>query len=260
MMPVARLLLYVGTAFALALVGRSLIIGPISAPVAVASFVLYLALVLCGVFFLELEMFVDVMRRGPRGARGVALTFDDGPSPEHTPKVLDMLDDAGVRATFFVIGRKVAAHPAIAKEIVERGHTIGIHGYAHDRLFALRSPDVIREDLEDAILAVERATGVRPVLFRPPIGYTSPRVARALEDLDLTVVGSSVRSLDGFAGTSHERVASRVIRALRDGAIVLLHDASEDDRHEPATIRALPAILAAMKRLDLKGVALDRWL
>ena len=71
----------------------------------------------------------------------MALTFDDGPSPEHTPRVLDLLDEAGVKATFFVIGRKAAAHPELLRESVARGHALGIHGHVHDRLLTLRSPD-----------------------------------------------------------------------------------------------------------------------
>jgi peptidoglycan-N-acetylglucosamine deacetylase len=258
--PPARILLYVATAGALSLIGRSVLLGPIPLPVALAAFALYVALIGSGVAFLRLGMFVDVVWRGPREARGVALTFDDGPSPEHTPKVLDLLDEAKVKATFFVIGRKAAAHPEIVRAIADRGHALGIHGMVHDRLLTLRSPDTVSDDLADAIAAVEAVTGVRPTLFRPPVGLTSPRVARALEWFDLVVVGWSVRALDGVRSARPDRVAARVIPRLRDGAIVLLHDAAERDDHRPASLDALPRILSAMRSRDLEGVRLDRWI
>jgi peptidoglycan/xylan/chitin deacetylase (PgdA/CDA1 family) len=258
--PPARILLYVATAGALSLIGRSVLEGPIPLSVAIAAFALYVALIGSGVAFLRLGMFVDVVWRGPREARGVALTFDDGPSPEHTPKVLDLLDEAGVKATFFVIGRKVAAHPEIVRAIAARGHAVGIHGMVHDRLLTLRSPDTVSDDLAEAIATVEAVTGVRPTLFRPPVGLTSPRVAQALEWFDLVVVGWSVRALDGVRSARADRVADRVIPRLRDGAIVLLHDAAERDDHRPASLDALPRILSAMRSRDLQGVPLDRWI
>jgi peptidoglycan/xylan/chitin deacetylase (PgdA/CDA1 family) len=258
--PLARILLYVGTAGALSLIGRSLILGPVPLSVAIAALAAYVALIGSGVAFLRLGMFVDVVSRGPREARGVALTFDDGPSPEHTPRVLDLLDEASVKATFFVIGKKAAAHPELVRAIVERGHAVGIHGHVHDRFLSLRSPDTVGDDLAEAIATVEAITGARPTLFRPPVGLTSPRVARALEWFDLVVVGWSVRGLDGLAGAQPERVAARVVPRLEDGAIVLLHDAAERDDYCPASLAALPRILAAMRTRDLDGVRLDAWI
>jgi peptidoglycan-N-acetylglucosamine deacetylase len=258
--PPARVLLYVATAGALALGVRAVTIGPIPLWIAGSALVAYVALILCGVFFLRLGMFVDVVTQGPKEACGVALTFDDGPSAEHTPRVLDQLDEAGVKATFFLIGRKVAAHPELARAIVERGHAVGVHSYAHSRLFSLLSVEAVRLDVARAIDAVTAATGQTPTLFRPPIGHTSPRVARALKAFDLTVVGWSVRGLDGVASARPERVAARIVPHLEDGAIVLLHDAAERDDFEPASLKALPRILTAMQHRNLDGVRLDAWL
>jgi peptidoglycan/xylan/chitin deacetylase (PgdA/CDA1 family) len=258
--PLARILLYVATAGALSLVGRSIILGPVPLAVAIVAFALYVALIGCGVAFLRLGMFVDVVWRGPREARGVALTFDDGPSPEHTPRVLDLLDEAGVKATFFVIGRKAAAHPELLRDIVARGHAVGIHSHVHDRFLTLRSPDTVGDDLAEAIATVEGITGLKPTLFRPPVGLTSPRIARALEWFDLVVVGWSVRGLDGLAGALPARVAERIVPRLQDGAIVLLHDAAERDDFCPASLAALPRILSAMRNRDLDGVRLDAWI
>src|SRR5690606_31138383 len=104
--PPARSLFYVAPFGALALVARSLLVGPVPAWITLSMLVAYTAIVFAGVLFLRLRMFVDAVCHGPSDARGVALTFDDGPSPEHTPKVLDLLDRANVKATFFVIGKK----------------------------------------------------------------------------------------------------------------------------------------------------------
>jgi peptidoglycan/xylan/chitin deacetylase (PgdA/CDA1 family) len=216
-------------------------------------------MILTGVFALRLRVFVDAIVRGPRGARGVALTFDDGPDPEWTPRVLDALDAAGAKATFFVIGRKVEAHPDVARAIVERGHAIGLHSYAHDRLFALRGEERVRADLLRAMAVIEKIVGARPTLFRPPIGHTNPIIARVADKLDLTVVGWSVSGHDGVRGAKPARVAARVCGGVRDGAIVLLHDAAERGDHEPAGPRALPEILRAIDAANLSIVPLSTW-
>src|SRR5262249_55781480 len=123
---------------------------------------LYVALVLSGVFVLRLRVFVDAVVHGPRGARGVALTFDDGPDPIWTPRVLEALDAAKAKATFFLIGRKAEAHPELVRAISARGHAIGLHSYEHDRLVALRSRKRVRADLERGIRVLEAITGERP--------------------------------------------------------------------------------------------------
>ena len=256
----ARGALYIATAGSLALVGRSLVLGPIPMWVAGVALGGYLALILCGVLILRLGMFVDVLWRGPVDARGVALTFDDGPSPATTPKVLEQLAAAGVKATFFVIGRKVKLYPELVRAIVAGGHAVGVHGYDHDRLFSLRTPESIRLDLARAIEVITAASGEAPTLFRPPIGHTTPRIAGALETFDFTVVGWSVRGLDGLAGARADRVAARIVPHLKDGAIVLLHDAAENEDFTPASLAALPKILAAMARKNLPGVRVDAWL
>ncbi len=258
-MPAARVAFYLATIGAFALVVRSLVLGPVPVPVAASAMVAYVALVLVGVFTLRLRMFVDAILEGPEDARGVALSFDDGPHPEHTRKVLDLLDAAGAKATFFVVGHKVALFPDVVKEIAERGHAIGIHSYAHDRLMSLMTPSAAAKDLEAAVAAVAAATGERPYMFRPPVGHTSPRLAQAIKKAGLAVVGWSARGYDGLGGADPTKVAARVERDLRDRAIVLLHDAAERDDHDPVAIQALPRILTTMKERGLRAVRLDAW-
>jgi peptidoglycan/xylan/chitin deacetylase (PgdA/CDA1 family) len=137
---------------------------------------------------------------------------------------------------------------------------VALHSYEHDRLFALRGERRVREDLERGVASLERITGQRPVLFRPPIGHTNPIIARAADALGLSVVGWTIGARDGVASARVDDVVARVRRDLRDGAIVLLHDSPEHGDREPAALRALPAILDALHAERLPVVALGDWI
>src|SRR5271154_3287780 len=184
-MPPARAALYAATAGVLATTGYAMLRRP--PPLGWSTLLLagYVGLLLSGVMVLRLRVFVDALVRGPRGARGVALTFDDGPHPRGTPRILEILARRGVRATFFVVGRKVEDHPEVLRAIVDAGHGVGLHSYAHDRLFSLRGERRVRDDLERGLAALERVLGHRPMLFRPPIGHTNPTIARVADALGL---------------------------------------------------------------------------
>ncbi|MFO0586577.1 MAG: polysaccharide deacetylase family protein [Polyangiaceae bacterium] len=259
-MPAGRILLYTASIGALALVVRSIAMGPLPILVSAIALTAYVAILLVGVFFLRLGMFVDAMSRGPEGARGVALTFDDGPSPKSTPQILDLLDEAKAKATFFVIGRKAENHPDLVREILRRGHAVAMHSYGHDRLFSLKGARYVRDDLKKACDVLQEITGDRPLLFRPPIGHTNPTIARVVKEMGLEVIGWSVRALDGVAAADPKNVAARVKRGLEDGAIVLMHDAAEREDRTPASVAALPSILAAMAARNLEGVRVDDWI
>lgn len=256
----ARGVFFAATLGGIVVSARAVLVGP---PPLWASALMaggYAAIVLSGVLLLGLRMFVDAVVRGPEGARGVVLTFDDGPHPKHTRAVLDALDAAGAKATFFVIAEKAERHADVVREVLARGHTIGVHGFVHDRLFSLRGARRVRADLERAVATLEAITGERPELFRPPIGHTNPTIARVADRLELTTVGWSVRARDGLAGTTPEEVVLRVRRGLEDGAIVLLHDAAERGERQPAAVVALPAVLEAIAAKNLRVVPLEHWL
>jgi peptidoglycan-N-acetylglucosamine deacetylase len=224
---------------------------------AVAALVVYVVFATVGVVFPQLEMYGDVLWRG---SNGVALTFDDGPHPETTRRVLGILAERGHRATFFVVGRKVALYPDVVKEIHEGGHALGLHGYHHDRLFSFKSPAYVRRDIERTQEAIEAACGERPSLFRPPIGHVSSRTARGASLAGATLVAWSLRVFDGVARPTPERVLERIRRRLRPGTIVLLHDAAERDDFEPTSIAALPAILDLIGERGLESVRVDEML
>lgn len=252
----SRLVLWIASVAAIVLLVRSWFIEPVPFGIAIGALSAYLVLALCGVLVPQLEMFGDVLWRGPRGGNRVALTFDDGPHPATTQQVLDILEAAKVRATFFVVGWKVERHPEIVRAMIERGHEVGVHGYQHDRLYAFKSPRDVERDIELACAAVERAAGARPVWFRPPVGFVTPRTAAGARRAKMEIVGWSVRALDGVAGAHPDRVVRRVEKHLSDGSIVLLHDASEREDFVPASIDALPRILSAISRAGLRTVTI----
>jgi peptidoglycan/xylan/chitin deacetylase (PgdA/CDA1 family) len=259
-MPPLRLALRVATAALIGLVGYSVLAHPPPACWTAAALAGYVGLLLGGVFVLRWRVFVDAVVLAPPGARGVALTFDDGPHPQWTPRILDLLAERGARGTFFLMGRKAEQFPEVVRAVLDGGHDVGLHSYEHDRLFALRGERRVRGDLERGIAALERITGRRPAMFRPPIGHTNPVIARVVDSLDLVVVGWTISGRDGLAGARSEAVAARVRRDLRDGTIVLLHDAPEHGDREPAALRALPAILDALSSARLEIVPVSQWI
>jgi len=217
---------------------------------AVAVTFAYLALCGYGVAFPRCEMYADVIDSGPKGRSQVALTFDDGPDPETTPKVLRALREHQSKATFFVIAKKAEQHPELIQSIVADGHELGLHGYAHDRLTAWRSPTWILKDIRQAQAVLKQLTQQNVFWYRPPVGHVSPRTAEAVRKADVELVTWSVRCLDGVRRATPQRVVACVKRKLRDGAIVMLHDASERGEFEPAGVRVIDTILqmVAQKR------------
>ena len=255
-----RLLFYAATACAFGLDARSILIEPLPIEVSLGAMGIYVAFMLGGVFILKWRVYVDAIVRGPLRARGLALTFDDGPDPKHTPRVLDALDHANVKATFFLIAKKAEKYPEIVKEILRRGHTIGLHAYAHDRLFSLRMPSRVKEDLLHGLEVLENITGERTLLFRPPIGHTNPIIARVVDELDLIVVGWSVSARDGTSAATKVGILKRVERGVDHGAILLMHDASERTDFEPLGPQVLPEILRMIADAGIDVVPLETWI
>jgi peptidoglycan/xylan/chitin deacetylase (PgdA/CDA1 family) len=220
----------------------------------------FLTVILAGVMIPRLALFAPVAWRASDAQPLIALTFDDGPGPTSTRKILAILAREKAQATFFVLGTKVDMFPDILAEIVAAGHELGLHGDTHDRWLSLRHPNRIVADLERARDKVASVVGKRPRLFRPPLGHVSPRTAVAARRLGLPLIGWSVRGLDGLARTTAATTVRRVSAGLRPGAIVLLHDAAEQNDREPVSVEALPAILEEIRRRGMTCVSVSRLL
>jgi peptidoglycan-N-acetylglucosamine deacetylase len=175
---------------------------------------------------------------------GVAFTFDDGPDPDATPEVLDALDEADIKATFFLVGEQVEAHPKLAEEIVGRHHQVQAHCYDHTAHEHVADPAM---DLWQTIEAIFKATGVAPTMQRPPYGRFSAASHAACLQAGLQPVYWSAWGED-WEDVEPDRIADFVTRDLSDGVVILLHDSARY-AHRPsarATAAAIPLIAAAM--------------
>jgi peptidoglycan/xylan/chitin deacetylase (PgdA/CDA1 family) len=175
----------------------------------------------------------------------VALTFDDGPDPASTPQFLDALDEAGVRATFFMLGRMVQRAPSLARRIAEAGHEVALHGWAHRAHIAVSPAQTLR-DLRQGRDEVASATGHAPTWYRPPYGVATAATFSACRKLGLRPVLWSAWGKDWTAGATPESVFHTVSRDLRGGGTILLHDSDCTSKPESwrSTLGALPLLLA----------------
>ncbi len=172
--------------------------------------------------------------------QSIAMTFDDGPHPQLTPRLLDMLKARNIKATFFVIGKNVEAYPEIAKRIVEEGHEIASHTWNHPALTKLSAARV-KEEVDSTRQAIEQATGVTPKLIRPPYGaINAPLTKRLAEEFGNTVILWSVDPLD-WKYRNSQRVMSQILDHTKPGAIVLSHDI------HATTVNAMPDTLDALQ-------------
>jgi peptidoglycan/xylan/chitin deacetylase (PgdA/CDA1 family) len=189
---------------------------------------------------------------GPRTGQRVAITFDDGPSPTLTPRVLDVLRAHGVHATFFLLGTQVEKYPAMAQAIAVDGHDVANHSYSH-RSFRSMFPSHIMGELERTDRAIEAATGHHPRFVRPPYGRFPDSTIALVAERGGDLVLWSVDAGD-WADAQPQAIADAVVRAAYPGAIILLHD------REPATVRALPMILEGLERRGLEPVRISELL
>lgn len=188
-------------------------------------------------------------------ADGVALTFDDGPHPEGTPMVLEILARHGIQATFFLVGEQVLRRPALAAEVAAAGHAVGLHGFRHR--WQPRLPDaVVVDDLVRGADAIAQATGAAPALHRPPYGCYSRGGLAATRAAGLTPLLWSRWGRDWRKFTTPARIVARATREVGPGDVILLHDAdfySARHSHQRTAV-ALPAIITALRRRGLATV------
>jgi peptidoglycan-N-acetylglucosamine deacetylase len=200
---------------------------------------------------------LGVVRRGQTG-RQVAFTFDDGPDPRYTPKLLDLLKKHSVKATFFVLGHKAEENPELILRIYQEGHLIGIHNYVH-RSNWLMTPWTLRRQLKCSASFIEKITGERPVYYRPPWGLLN------LFDFSLRkhfrIVLWSLMAWDWRSQGGSEKVRRHILRKLKAGAVVLLHDSGDTvgaNQDAPShTIQALESVFREIHSQGYSCVRLD---
>ena len=194
----------------------------INTALAVFPVLLFLLICTAAPFLPGLSFFLPVIRKGSSGRKAVALTFDDGPDPEVTPAVLELLAKHGVKATFFVTGRNAESYPSLIQLIIDNGHSIGNHSYRHDPLLMLRTSKTLFKEIS-LCGDILRKSGITASAFRPPSGIMNPRLRKVLFDLDMFCVNWSCRALD--AGNRRIKfLANRILRKVKPDDIILLHD------------------------------------
>lgn len=188
---------------------------------------------------------------GSRSKREVALTFDDAPDDRFTPQILDVLKKEGVKATFFVIGNRVEAHPEIIKRMADEGHVVGNHSYNHANLPKLSDAD-FRNQVTKTDDLVRSITGYKPMLIRPPYGNISEMQIQWLASQHKKIIFWNVDSLD-WKGLNAEQVKTNILAHIHQGSIVLQHAAGGTGEDLSGTVHALPDII---KKLRSDGVKL----
>jgi peptidoglycan/xylan/chitin deacetylase (PgdA/CDA1 family) len=189
--------------------------------------------------------------------RKLSITFDDGPDPETTPLVLDLLDRYDAKASFFCIASKVSANPELAREIVKRGHSLENHTTSHPYGFAFFGPRGIMRDINAAQTTIGTVTGTTPRFFRAPMGFRPPFLAPAVERAGLCYTSWTRRGFDTFA-RNPEPVLQNLMRNLAAGDILVLHDGrpNRPNRNNQVMLEALRQLLEHLQTRNLESVSL----
>jgi peptidoglycan/xylan/chitin deacetylase (PgdA/CDA1 family) len=197
------------------------------------------------------------IHRLPAAAPAAALTFDDGPDPAVTPRVLDLLAAAGAHATFFCIGERARANPALVRQIIAAGHAVANHTLTHPLAFAFHPPSGLRREVERAQAVLADITGHAPRWFRAPMGVRSPLLDPVLHRAGLHQVTWTRRGYDTRC-RDPALVLRRLVRGLSAGDVLVMHDGNGARMPDgtPLVLRVLPEMLAALAARGLTGVAL----
>lgn len=182
----------------------------------------------------------------------IALTFDDGPHPA-TLQVLELLEKHNAKATFFCIGKQIEKHPDIFKKIIEKGHTVGNHSYSHSNYFGFFSSEKVKNELNLTDTLIKMHFGKKPLFFRPPFGVTNVHIMLALKKTKHFTIGWNIRSLDTII-KSEETILKRILKRLKPGSIILLHDTSQ------RTVNVLEQLLIHLDRENFQPVMVNQLL
>lgn len=191
-----------------------------------------------------------VPMRNAAAPETVWLTFDDGPDPEDTPYILDLLKDHGLRAAFFVIGQKAQHHPHLVWRILAEGHVLGNHTQTHPQFSFWRlGPTRLRQEITACSETLERITGQPPKLFRPPVGHKNVFLHPLLIEAGMECIGWRARGRDGVVRDPHQ-VLRQLLPAIKRGSIVLMHEGRTSMHGGRLIQQTLPAVLKHLSSLD----------
>lgn len=225
----------------------------VGAPVYEGLLLIYISVLFCGSYFIQWNFFLQSFNGAQTREKCIALTFDDGPAGEKTTRVLDILLENNAQATFFCIGKNMDGNDRSLNRMTAEGHIIGNHSYSHHRLFDLFSSRKMLQELRLTSETCRKITGRSPRFFRPPYGVTNPNLKKAVLRGGFISVGWSVRSFDTVI-RQEDRLLKRILKSIRPGAIILLHDTSD------TTLAILPRLLTAVRENGYSIVRLDKML
>jgi peptidoglycan/xylan/chitin deacetylase (PgdA/CDA1 family) len=212
----------------------------------------YLVIIIFGSFNIRFNFFLIAKNHNYTTVnKEIALTFDDGPHPIFTLRVLSLLKKYNAKATFFCIGEKIEKYPEIVNQIINEGHLVGNHSYSHANNFGFFTTKKIIKDIEKSQEILKNITKKENKLFRPPFGVTNPNTARAVKELNLQTFGWSIRSYDTIAKKS-KKVIQKINSKLKNGSIVLLHDTSN------LSCIVLEQLLQTLDENKMKSVTLNQ--
>jgi peptidoglycan/xylan/chitin deacetylase (PgdA/CDA1 family) len=231
---------------------------PASWAAAGAVLLVLLAVISWAVFNVNSSVWAPTLWRAHAPEKLVALTFDDGPDPDFTPQVLDMLNEKGVKAAFFCVGERVRAHPELAKRIHDEGHILGNHSDSHAMWINFGMHARLRREIEAANAAIRQAAGVRPRLYRAPHGFKNPALGDVLRGEGMVAIGWQVRGFDAVVSDA-ARIAQRIVDKAAPGGVILLHDGAglQGSEDRQATLEALPVVIDGLRARGLEIVRVD---
>jgi peptidoglycan/xylan/chitin deacetylase (PgdA/CDA1 family) len=192
----------------------------------------------------------------PATQKVISLTFDDGPDAKTTPKILDILDNFDVKATFFAVGQNLDRYPEIGERIIQEGHQLSNHTYSHPRPLSIDAKELFKE-IEKTQKLIDGIDGrPKPKYFRPPYGLVSDEQMELLKKEDYKVIAWSIDSLDWYT-EDKEDIENCVVNTIHPGAVILMHSAGGQDNRK-ATVDILPSIITRLKNLGYEFVTVDK--
>jgi len=216
-------------------------------------FIVYSLIVFYGCYYVGSNFFIPIVCAADTDKKEIAISFDDGPAIDHTPEILQLLKQEDIKAAFFCIGNRIAGNEHILKQLKEEGHIIGNHSYSHHFWFDMFSSKKMLDDMQQMDHEMEKVTGMKPILFRPPYGVTNPNLKKAIIKGNYTPVGWSVRSMDTVI-KDKKKLLDKINAGIKPGAVFLFHDTSK------TTLAVLPAFIKEVKNRGYQVIPLDKLL